>query len=79
MAEFCLDCWNEINECELSEHTCVLSKDFELCEGCGQMKHIVETPYRYGDYHPGIFLIIELFELIRDCILFLYRKLKGEK
>lgn len=34
MAEFCLDCWNQINESQDTEKDWVLSKEPELCEGC---------------------------------------------
>lgn len=43
MAEFCLDCWNRLNETNLTEKDVVLSgkDDMDLCEGCGQWKQTV--------------------------------------
>ena len=41
MAEFCLDCWNEINETGHSKKKYVLSKKLDLCEGCGELKHVI--------------------------------------
>ena len=47
MAEFCVSCWNEINETHYPEEAYVLSWDFELCEGCGEYKRVV-TAKRKG-------------------------------
>lgn len=41
MAEFCLDCWNKINETNNSKWRYVLSWNKELCEECGQYKRII--------------------------------------
>ena len=41
MAEFCLECWNKINETQDSKWRYVLSKDYELCEECGQYKCVI--------------------------------------
>ena len=41
MAEFCLDCWNRLNMSHYTERAFVLSEDLELCEGCGQWKHVI--------------------------------------
>lgn len=42
MAEFCLDCWNDLNGEDLTERDVVLSRDYELCEGCGEFCRVVE-------------------------------------
>lgn len=40
MAEFCLDCFNQyVSEEELTEEDVLL--DFDLCEGCGEIKPCV--------------------------------------
>ena len=44
MAEFCLDCWNELNGTCDTEDDWVLSTELDLCEGCGEYKHVVERP-----------------------------------
>lgn len=41
MAEFCLDCWNRINETNHGKDRYIISEDLDLCEGCGEMKHII--------------------------------------
>lgn len=43
MAEFCLDCWNRINGTNDPPDQYVISKDLELCEGCGMWKHVIIT------------------------------------
>ena len=49
MAEFCLDCWVEELETNTKKRY-VLSKHLDLCEGCGQYKHVVireKIPFFY--------------------------------
>lgn len=50
MAEFCLDCYNEIclpkGYPKKSKSQVVLSKELELCEGCAEYKRIVVTERR---------------------------------
>ena len=41
MAEFCLDCFNKMNETDYAEDEVEISKDLELCEGCGEYKRVV--------------------------------------
>ena len=41
MAEFCLDGWNQINESQDAEKDWVLSKEPELCEGCGKYVPVI--------------------------------------
>jgi len=43
MAEFCLGCWNIMNETNDSSCRYVLSKETELCEYCGEYKQVVVT------------------------------------
>ena len=40
MAEFCLDCWNKLNNESNTEDSCTLSDDLDFCEGCGEMKRV---------------------------------------
>ncbi len=47
MAEFCLDCWNKLNETNDSKRKYVISKDLDLCEGCGEYKHVIVRMKRY--------------------------------
>jgi len=39
MAEFCLDCYNKLNDTRYSEKQVELEVD--LCEGCGEWKPVV--------------------------------------
>ena len=41
MAKFCLDCWNKLNNTKHKASKYVISKELELCEGCGEMKNVV--------------------------------------
>ena len=41
MAEFCTECWNELNDTNHSDKHFILSKDLELCEGCGEYKRVI--------------------------------------
>ena len=41
MAEFCLDCWNKINETNDSKWRYILSWNKELCEECGQYRRVI--------------------------------------
>lgn len=39
VAEFCLNCWNELNETHYTEREMVVDHDeLDLCEGCGEWK-----------------------------------------
>lgn len=41
MAEFCVQCWNRINGTDDPPSKFIISKDLQLCEGCGEFKNIV--------------------------------------
>ncbi len=41
MAEFCLECWNKMNKTKKTKKEVVLSKEKDLCEGCGTFKPVV--------------------------------------
>lgn len=43
MAEFCLDCWNKLNGEKMTERDVILSKEYDLCEGCGEFCRVVEA------------------------------------
>ena len=42
MAEFCLDCWNQLNGEDMTARNVVLSRKYDLYEGCGEFRHVVE-------------------------------------
>jgi len=61
MAEFCEDCWKEINQyndimCKYS-----LSKECEICEGCGEYKRVVVVKRRLK-FSRRIKVSFELFK-----------------
>ena len=41
MAEFCLDCWNKMSGTKDSAKKYIMCKELDLCEGCGQWRHII--------------------------------------
>ncbi len=41
MAEFCLDCLNKRNNTNYTKREFVISKELNLCEGCGELKHVI--------------------------------------
>lgn len=43
MSEFCLDCWNKLNETHDSKYRYVLSWDKDLCEECMEYKRVIVT------------------------------------
>lgn len=47
MAEFCLDCWNKLNQSNFTEKEYVISRELDLCEGCGQWKPVIVTVRRF--------------------------------
>ena len=47
MAEFCVSCWNELNETDYPEEAYVLSWDYTLCEGCGEYKRVIVAQRRH--------------------------------
>lgn len=57
MAEFCVDCWNDINGISDSEDKYILSKEYCLCEGCGELKRVIVTDKKsYKRYRLKKFL-----------------------
>lgn len=72
MAEFCLECWNRINETNDGEERYVISKELDLCEGCGEWKRVIICERRYyNGYTLGA--IILLIDFILEAICFLFR------
>lgn len=61
MSEFCYDCYKKILRGKKKKRQLVLSKHFELCEGCGKIKQVVIREKR---------LSAQIF----DAILFAFAK-----
>ena len=41
MAEFCINCWNQINKTNNAKWRYALSWEKDLCEECGQYKRVI--------------------------------------
>lgn len=55
VAKFCLDCWKEISGAEATENQYIVSEELELCEGCGEWKHIIVSERSFFErilFHP---------------------------
>ena len=59
MAEFCLDCWNKINETKDSKWRYVISWNKDLCEECGQLKRVIVVERLWSRAQRSIEEIIE--------------------
>lgn len=72
MAELCLECCNKINGTNYNRRKYIISKDLDLCEECGEFKHviIVERKYFYMNILGCIFIPIKFFYRI------IYKKIK---
>ena len=58
MAEFCLACWNQINQINTEKNMYVFSKELALCEGCGKWKPVIvrlHTRYIIGNAAQKLF------------------------
>ena len=59
MAEFCLDCWNKINETKDSKWRYVLSWGKDLCEECGEYKRVIVVERCWSRAERTILEVIE--------------------
>lgn len=59
MAEFCLDCWNKINETKDAKWRYVISWNKDLCEECGQLKRVIVVERLWSRAQRSIEEIIE--------------------
>lgn len=74
MAEFCLKCWNKLNERNDSAKKYIMSKDFDLCEGCGECKRVIIAERKVYYYYKLRYFILP-FKIICKTIYFLCRLL----
>lgn len=72
MAEFCLECYKKINGKAVEGKEYIISKDLDLCEGCGQWKPVVvaERQAYYG--YVSMYLTFP-FKVIGIIIHILFR------
>ena len=72
MAEFCLECFNIINETNDNEDKYIMSEDLDLCEGCGKWKNVVVCTRR-AYYLRKYRLILFPFKVIILILYILWR------
>ena len=51
MAEFCLDCAAKVFKVSNDEKKYVMSKELELCEECGEYKHVIVREREFSFLH----------------------------
>lgn len=66
MAEFCLECWNKINETQDSHWRYLLSLSKDLCEECGQYKRVIIKELLWSRAERRITEVIEDFRNRND-------------
>lgn len=81
MAEFCLDCWNKINETNDSPQKYLFSDEPELCEGCGKQKKVIITErksyykYKLRFVIAALKIVCIILLIILSCLVFI-RKIR---
>ncbi len=75
MAEFCVQCYNRINQKKTHPCDYILSFYPELCEGCGEYKRVIilRTPY-WNNRFLFFDILYEIFLLIRELLVYLYNR-----
>lgn len=68
MAEFCLDCLRKLDGINYKDDEFEISTELDLCEGCGEWKHVVVC--RKGFPHLG------LLDLLIDGVKSIWRNLR---
>ena len=71
MSEFCVKCWNELNGTHDRRSAFVLSEELDICEGCGEWKHVIVC------YKQPFFIVI--IEKIIEAIKHIFLKIKTRK
>ncbi len=69
MAEFCVDCWNKLNEQDLPASKYILSREPELCEECGMYKPVVIMKKKHYYRRKFQIPLLVLYVLWRMLIL----------
>ena len=62
MAEFCLDCLNKLSNEKYSAFHYHISRDLDLCEECGEYKHVVICRKKWSLFFSAL---SEIPEVIR--------------
>ena len=88
MAEFCLDCWNKLNNTEDGKEKYIISKELDFCEGCGEWKHVIIMERRAYYMHivklfliPILLIYYVIFFILKLFLLpyFIFRQITENK
>ena len=72
MAEFCLECWNKMNNTNYPAKKFILTEENDLCEGCGELKKVVIMEKRHYYLHKFRLFFIP-FKMVYWILYFLWR------
>lgn len=72
MSEFCLKCWNEINKTDDPASKYILSKELDLCEGCGKRTHVIVAQRKIYYRHKLRFVILP-FKIVYKILYIVWR------
>ncbi len=80
MAEFCLECWNELNGTNDKPDKYIITKDY-LCEGCAQFKQVIIKEKDYFDYMAEwcFFPFIAVWKFIKFLAELICKNVKYKK
>ena len=77
MAEYCKDCFKKLNP-QVDVHRMVMSREMELCEGCGQLRPCVVRLRKYTWWASGWFSKMRQMEIAgRSCNVELMQEVSG--
>lgn len=71
MSEICLDCWNNMNESKDNEKKYILSRDLDLCEGCGEWIPVIIMERKVYYIHKFRYYILP-FRIIYNILNYVY-------
>ncbi len=87
MADFCLDCWNEMLNKNDPASTYIITKELYLCEGCAEFKPVVialrkNYIWRRLKLIPPINFLCKFFYILWRILILpysIYKYKKGKK
>ncbi len=86
MAEFCYECYKKLHKSAGNKSDYVISWGYDLCEGCGEIKHVVtgRRP-KYFAFYGSSFLLLPflivgfVFYCLIKLIKHIHLKIKNNK
>ncbi len=72
MADFCLDCWNKLNETHHKKSKYILSKERYFCEECNEYKNVIIVERKYYYLHKFRYILLP-FKVIWGILMLPYR------